>query len=269
MSNPWFRHYCGLTSDPKFGGIARRAVETRERVIFVWCCVLESASDINDAGRFDVDRDGIADLLHCETESIAKILEQFDLSGLTDSGVVAKWLSRQYLSDSSTDRVRKFRENKKKPNGNVSETLRNVPVTPPDTDADTDTEHQMNFKDVVSETVAGGASRKRERAQRKPSEKNQPDCPEWMPADRWAAFREHRAAMGKPITAQGATLAFRDLEKARGYGHDPIVLVEEAIKNGWTGCVFPDRHYRAPSATATKTATEPTKRTGFFAGATA
>lgn len=266
MGNPWFRHYCGLTSDPKFGGIARRSGETRERTIFVWCCVLESASDIDDSGRFDVDPDGIADLLHCETESITRILEQLDLSGLTDSGVVTKWLSRQYVSDSSTERVRKYRENKKKQNGNATETLRNVAVTPPDADADT--EHQMKLKDVVSEKVVGSASRKRERAQRKPDfEKNQPECPDWMPAERWTAFREHRAAIGKPLTAHGAELAFRDLGRARGYGHDPIALVEEAIKNGWTGCVFPDRHYRPPSAP--KAAIEPSRRSGFFAGATA
>ncbi|MFZ1325932.1 MAG: hypothetical protein WAT67_07910 [Candidatus Contendobacter sp.] len=40
-----------------------------------------------------------------------------------------------------------------------------------------------------------------------------------------------------------------DLEKAKGFGHDPAILIGEAIASNWVGCVFKDRHFQpAPAA---------------------
>lgn len=142
----WFRHYSGLTTDPKFGGIARRAKTTRERVVFVWCFILESASDAQDGGAFDNDADAIADVLGCETESVAAIIDEMQRMGMVDGGRVCRWSERQYESDTSTERSRKFRERKR--NGNA--TLHERCATPPDTETDTDTT-SLRSVDTASE----------------------------------------------------------------------------------------------------------------------
>lgn len=78
----WFRHYAGLTTDPKFGGGARRAKATRERVVFVWCCLLESAAEVNEGGRFSIDAGRIANVLSCDTAAVQAILDQMEAAGL-------------------------------------------------------------------------------------------------------------------------------------------------------------------------------------------
>jgi len=79
-----------------------------------------------------------------------------------------------------------------------------------------------------------------------------PDAPEWIPTDLWQAFIAHRQAKGKDkaLTASSATLTLKQLEKAKGFGHDPVALVESAIANGWTGCVF-DKHLKPAPTTPT------------------
>ena len=39
-------------------------------------------------------------------------------------------------------------------------------------------------------------------------------------------------------------MTLKQLDKARGFGHDPVTLIETAIASNWTGCVFPNRHYQ-------------------------
>ncbi|MFZ4792429.1 MAG: hypothetical protein ACOYMW_16340, partial [Candidatus Competibacteraceae bacterium] len=79
-----------------------------------------------------------------------------------------------------------------------------------------------------------------------------PDAPEWIPTDLWQAYIDHRKAKGKDkaLTASSATLTLKQLEKAKGFGHDPVALVESAIANGWTGCVF-DKHLKPAPTTPT------------------
>ena len=77
-----------------------------------------------------------------------------------------------------------------------------------------------------------------------------PKAPDWLPAETWQAFIDHRQAKHKPLTPQGANMTLRDLDKARSFGHDPNTLIEIAIASGWTGCVFADRHF-VPAVTGT------------------
>ncbi|MCC0808569.1 hypothetical protein FPV16_20560 [Methylobacterium sp. W2] len=134
----WFRHYAGLTTDPKFGGVARRSKASRERVVFVWCCLLESAAEVNEGGRFAIDADSIADVLSCETAEVQAILDQMEASGLLADSRVGKWADRQFESDTSASRTRRYRE--KKRHGDDTVTSRDGGVTPPETETETDTE---------------------------------------------------------------------------------------------------------------------------------
>ena len=71
--------------------------------------------------------------------------------------------------------------------------------------------------------------------------------PDWLSADVWQAFVEHRKALKHPLTPAAILLTLRDLAKARAFGHDPVTLIETAIGNGWRGCVYPDKHFQPPA----------------------
>lgn len=75
--------------------------------------------------------------------------------------------------------------------------------------------------------------------------------PDWFPADRMEAFRKHRKAMKKELTAEGERLLLLKLSKLRREGHDPIDLVNDAIANGWQGIVVPKtKPQRSPADVA-------------------
>lgn len=91
----------------------------------------------------------------------------------------------------------------------------------------------------------------RPRRDRSPVPVAMPDLPQWLPRALWDRWQSHRRALKKPVRADGALLTLAQLEKAKGFGHDPVELLETAIANGWQGCVFPDKHYRPPPARPT------------------
>jgi hypothetical protein len=62
---------------------------------------------------------------------------------------ILNWDKRQFVSDSSTMRVRKYRDKKKQPS-NADETLQKRPSNAIDTDTDTDTEHKKKKATVVA-----------------------------------------------------------------------------------------------------------------------
>lgn len=84
----------------------------------------------------------------------------------------------------------------------------------------------------------------RPRRHRSPVPAAMPDPPRWLPRALWDRWQSHRRALKKSMTADGALMALAQLEKAKGFGHDPAELLETAIANGWQGCVFADKHYR-------------------------
>ena len=79
---------------------------------------------------------------------------------------------------------------------------------------------------------------------RRPAPAAMPDPPGWLPRVLWDRWQSHRRALKKPMTADGALLTLAQLEKAKGFGHDPVELLETAIAGGWQSCVFPEKHYR-------------------------
>ena len=105
----WFRHYAGMMRDPKFATVSIRTKQPVERVLFVWNCALESAAEINDGGRFDISTEEIAYFLHCKPQQIQSVKAGLETLGLFTDGVVSKWLSRQFESDTSASRMRKLR----------------------------------------------------------------------------------------------------------------------------------------------------------------
>lgn len=80
--------------------------------------------------------------------------------------------------------------------------------------------------------------------------------PDWMPAEVWQSWQQHRKAIRKPLTHAAAELTLRTLGEMFDAGHDPVAALQLSIANGWTG-VFPPRPAnRARASPAPQTALE-------------
>ncbi len=157
--NAWIRLYREALHDPKI-------VSLTDRQHRAWINCLMMA---DDDGFLPAMRD-VACHMRSTTSEAEQLITDLVEVGLVDPEVTngpAKfrlhgWQRRQYKSDTSTQRVRKFRD---KDEGNGDETFlkrrRNVEVTPPEPDTDTDSEVQsrerakagLNFGNVTGSEV--------------------------------------------------------------------------------------------------------------------
>jgi hypothetical protein len=130
MANTWFRMYAEFADDPEVQ-MMPEAMQRRLTMLFCERCKEETLRETARAFHWRITEQELA-------ETKALFLEK----GFIDEGWnLLNWNKRQFLSDSSTDRVRRHREAKKQDETlhAVSETPEVATVTPPDTDTDTDT----------------------------------------------------------------------------------------------------------------------------------
>lgn len=148
----WFRHYAGMMRDEKLVRVAIQSKQPVERVVWVWGAILESASEVNDGGRFDFDAGEAAYFLRVDESDISDILTSLDALGRISDGSVVKWGDRQFDSDKSKDRQKRYRERiKSSRDGGV--TSRDGEVTPQETETETETEYTSSLRsDVCPET---------------------------------------------------------------------------------------------------------------------
>lgn len=138
MGNPWFRLYKEFATDPVVQSLA---FEDQRHYIIILCMKCDGLIDRNIAKSA---RDRIIlRTLGLDTNSGEEAQRRLIEVGLIDKNWQPKtWDKRQYLSDSSTERVRKYRKNKE--TGNVASSLQkrdcNGPEADTETEADTDTE---------------------------------------------------------------------------------------------------------------------------------
>lgn len=62
--------------------------------------------------------------------------------------------------------------------------------------------------------------------------------PDWLEAEKWAEFKQHRIRKRAPMTERAQELAIDELGKLREQGHDPGKVIDQSIYRGWTG-LFP------------------------------
>ena len=121
----WFRMYDELLDDPKVQRLSGDDFKA-------WVNILCLAS--RNEGALPPVQD-IAFALRLDARKAAAMFDRLQSAGLIvavdDAFMPNKWNARQYKSDVSTDRVKRFRERSKP----VSET---APETPPDTETDTE-----------------------------------------------------------------------------------------------------------------------------------
>jgi len=122
----WFRFYEGTLDDPKI-------IKLPDDLFRAWVSLLCVAS--KNGGRLPLN-DDVAIMLRTTVSSVEKIIAELVSRNLLDEvrggGVEPhNWRKRQYKSDVSTDRVKRFRKR-----------FKAVSETPPETEQNTDTEQK-------------------------------------------------------------------------------------------------------------------------------
>ena len=109
----WYRHYAGLSRDEKLVRVAIKSKQTIERVVWVWGAILESAAEVNDNGRFDFDIGEASYFLRADEIDVGAIIDALGSLGRIHEGSVVHWGDRQFSSDSSAERQKRFRNKHK------------------------------------------------------------------------------------------------------------------------------------------------------------
>lgn len=109
----WFRHYAGMARDDKIVRASLKAGQPIERTAWVWAAILESAAEIDDGGRFELDAAEVAYFLRADEPDIARILSALADGGRIAGDHVVHWSDRQFQSDRSAERQRRHRDKQK------------------------------------------------------------------------------------------------------------------------------------------------------------
>jgi hypothetical protein len=148
MANPWFRLYSEFAHDPKIQMLPE-AMQRRYVMLMCLRCseTLETLHETEIAFQLRISE---AELIETKQLFVSKnfIDEQWNL---------LNWDKRQFVSDSSTMRVRKYRDKKKQPS-NVDETLQKRQSNAIDTDTDTDTDTEQKHKKTTIVATPEGVS---------------------------------------------------------------------------------------------------------------
>lgn len=113
----WFRHYAGMMRDDKLVRAAMLSKQSVERVVWIWGAILESAAEVNDAGRYDFDAAEAAYFLRSDESDISAVVDALTKSGRLADGRVVNWSARQFESDRSAPRQAAYRERKRTTRG--------------------------------------------------------------------------------------------------------------------------------------------------------
>src|SRR6476620_482552 len=146
----WFRLYAEVLNDPKLQNLP-------DRLFRAWINLLCVASQ-NEGILPQIEE--LAFLLRVKPAKANVLLEELRVVGLVDEIdgriVPHNWKGRQYQSDNSTARVKRFRNAQRNVKRNVSNT---VSETAPDTDADSDTEVAVSNATATAVVVANAPPR--------------------------------------------------------------------------------------------------------------
>ena len=205
----WFRFWTDTVNDVKM-------LQLSDYEYRMWTYLLSYASEVNSlSGQLQITFKLLSLHFHQRFNLFSRAIETFQKVGLvtvSDEGfiTITNWNKRQFKSDDSYSRVKKYREVTAK--RNVSMT---VSETAPDTDTDTDTDKRKKKKENVTIEI-----------------------PLWINPETWDDFTEMRKSKKEPITAISAKRIIAKLNKLRELRQDPNEILDESIANGWKG-VFP------------------------------
>jgi hypothetical protein len=189
----WFRFYNEVLDDPK---VQTLSPELFKFWVNILCIASKNDGKLPSIEAISYHVRASVSATQCLVDALleAQLLQEF-------TNQHSKWLAphswhkRQYKSDVSTDRVKRFRNAK-----------RNKVVTPPDTDTDTDTEQS---KKVIKKQTK----------------------PDVVSNETWDNFKKLRAAKKSPITDLVIT---RILGEADNAGISLEEALQECCERGWT-----------------------------------
>lgn len=203
MANPWFRLYTEIMDDEK---IRLLAFEDRWHYVAILCCKNSGLIDAGDSNAMLMRKLGVK--LGLASRELEAALLRLEEVGLIDAHTAqpTAWDNRQFLSDSSTSRVKAYRERKKR-SGNVS-------VTAQDTDTDTDTDQEEEKKQKTIRAPSAHALL--------------PDVPPELVED----FVKLRKAKRASVTQTAVDGIRREAQKA---GYTMEQAIRTCCERGWQG----------------------------------
>jgi hypothetical protein len=139
MEITWFRLYAEAVDDEK---LRLLAFEDRWHFVALLCC---KAKGILDDSPKLMHRK-VAVKLGIDLKTLDEVARRLSEVGLIDEKTLQplSWDERQFISDSSTERVRAYRERRKKERNVTCNATRNVSVTAQDTETETETETERS-----------------------------------------------------------------------------------------------------------------------------
>lgn len=178
MANPWFRMYSEFAFDHKL----QMMTEAEQRRFVMLLCLRCSNGDVT------LHDTQIAFQLRISEQDWQATKSVFIAHKLIDSkNNVMNWDKRQFLSDSSRERVARYRERHRNASGNIS----NVTVTVQDTDTDTDTEQNKRTKRTSA-----------------------PSCPQDVDAGVWEDWKQLRKSKRATVSETVVEQARKEATKA-------------------------------------------------------
>lgn len=194
----WFRCYAEFATDPKVQILSENM---QRRLIMLFCL---RCSDV----LVTLHVTELAFALRISEQELQETKMLFIEKGFIDEEWnLLNWNKRQFVSDSSAERTRRYRERKKKQD--VTSQPRHGDALDTYTDTDTD-KKKINKKEKLP-------------------------LPEWLPLDEWSGFLEVRKKKNKVPTDRAKQMLIIKLDELRRKGHDPAEVINQSIVNSWSG----------------------------------
>jgi hypothetical protein len=181
----------------------------------------------------ELSRDELIFGLGCNEESFAETEREFIAKKfIGEKWSVTNWDKRQYVSDSSADRVRRFRQ--KKQALKQGETLRNgVSVTGRNAECNAP-EQNRTEQNRTEQTEALSPSAPVAAKKRSPKTAVF-ELPDWVNREAWDAYVEMRTKSKKPLTEYAKNLEVVALTRLRDSGDDPTAVLDQSVRKSWQG----------------------------------
>ena len=165
--------------------------------------------------------------------NMAKLVSGGFMADTGDRKGVTKQVVVYRLNSTENGTVKEYQKRNSPKNGTVPEFPSNSPVFPSE---------QSRFSVETVPKTGHGISQESVIESVKESKSKAPvpvALPDWLPADAWKDWVDHRKAGKNRMTPKAEELSIRNLSALRDKGLDPVVVIENAIERGWRGLYPP------------------------------
>ena len=103
-------------------------------------------------------------------------------------------------------------------------------------------DYYQNPENKVTKPLTNGqptANQRLTTKQTQYTQNTQIPIPDWIDADKFYDFYNHRISIKKPMTDEALIMAFNKLKKIKDKGHNINDVIDESIINGWSGLFEP------------------------------